>query len=195
MSASPARLTAARSAGLLLAGAVLGAGLTPVPALADGPGYGGTANALTVAWNAGSEQRGVAVYAVGFRSGSPVQVRVGGEAERSVTADPSGAIDMVLTAATTTATAATVASAAVTTATAAAAGTIVLVSGHTPAGELRTLVGAVPPEAAGIGVAQLVPWAATLVGLGGAALWLRRRYATVAAGQLSRYRHPARHRA
>ncbi|MFI1991590.1 hypothetical protein [Actinoplanes sp. NPDC020271] len=183
MSASGARLTSARRAGLLLAGALLGAGLTPVAALADGPGYGGTANALTVAWNPGSEQRGVAVYAVGFRSGSPVGVRVGGEAERNVTADPSGAIDMVLTAAT------------AATATAVAGGTVVLVSGHTPAGELRTLVGVVPPEAAGIGVAQLVPWTAAMTGLGSAVLWFRRRCARAAAWQLRRYRHLARHRA
>ncbi|KUL27698.1 hypothetical protein [Actinoplanes awajinensis] len=171
-----------RRAGLTLAAAVLGVGLAPMPARADGPGYGGDADALTVAWRSAGSGRGLVVSAVGFRSGSAVRVRVGSEAERSVTADPAGAVDMLLTSASTAVTAA------------AAAGTSVLLTGHTPAGDLRTLIGAVPPGAAGIGVADLVPWAGALALSGIAGLWLRRRFAPAAGGQLRRYRHPGRHR-
>jgi hypothetical protein len=216
-------------AGLSVAAVVLGVGLAPLPAGADGPGYGGNADALTVLWEINSQRRGLAVYAVGFRGGSAVRVRVGSEAERTVTADPYGAVDLLFTSAaaatsasagtagtsasarasataatsavpTTSATAATSAIAgtsevAGSSAVALATGASVLVTGHTPAGELRTLIGAVPPEMTGRGAAEIVPWVAALAGSLLAGLWLRRRYGSVFAGNVRRYRHPARHRA
>lgn len=172
-----------RKAGVLLAAVLAGAGVAPVPAGADGPGYGGNADALTVLWQADAQQRGLAVYAVGFRGGSPVQIRVGAEQERTVTADAAGAVDLLLASAVTS-----------TSAIVAATGASVLVTGHTPAGELRTLIGAVPPQVSATGAAEIIPWLAALAGSLVAGLMLRRRYGSAFSGELRRYRHPARHR-
>jgi hypothetical protein len=172
-----------RKAGILLSAVLASAGIAPAPAGADGPGYGGNADALTVLWQNDAQQRGLAVYAVGFRGGSPVQVRVGSEQERTVTADPAGAVDLVLASAVTS-----------TSTTVAATGASVLVVGHTPAGEMRTLIGAVPPQVSGTGAAEIVPWLAVMGGSLLAGLLLRRRYGAVFNGELRRYRHPARHR-
>ncbi|RZU54374.1 hypothetical protein EV385_6325 [Krasilnikovia cinnamomea] len=244
-----------RSGPLLMAAGTLAAVLTPGVALADGPGYGGTADALTVQWegrgnnNAG---RAVAIYAVGFRGGSSVAVRVGSAPERKVTADAFGGLRVVLVAAGRKAGAAArsasgvgaaagfgsaamvgavpgpastpasgTASAAVDAAAVEAAvgakvppgtvvvamdtptggelssGTVVQAIGQSPAGSVRTLVGAVPPPAAGGGVHTLVPWsgfAAVLVGIG---VLLRRRLRPArpaAAGDVRRHRYAPRHR-
>lgn len=191
--ARPARRSgpAPRHPALLLAAAVLGAAVAPSPAQADGPGYGGNADALTVRWQSAAEPAGLTVNALGFRGGAPVRVRVGSADERTVTADPTGAVHLVVPrdAGPPTTVAASTGAPAV------GPGTSVLVAGYTPAGELRTLVGAVPPVATGTGAAQLVPAAVALVALGAFTLWARRRFAGVAAAELRRYRRPARHRA
>jgi hypothetical protein len=188
------KIRRSRSAGrLLLAGAVLAAVAAPAPARAEGPGYGGTADALTVRWE---ESAAVAVYAVGFRGGSTVQLRVGASQERAVTTDPSGALRLVVGR-----TAAqvgpdtTVLPLPEATTGRLSPGTSVLVAGQTPTGALRTLVGAVPPPAASWGPADVVPWATVAALLGGGAVWLRRRRPAVVATTLQRYRHAARHRA
>ncbi|WP_433795228.1 hypothetical protein [Actinoplanes sp. CA-252034] len=219
-----ARTPASRlvKAGLAVAAVVLGTGVAPLPASADGPGYGGNADALTVIWEINAQRRGLAVYAVGFRGGSSVRVRVGSDPERTVIADPYGAVDLLFIAAIATSTskvkgtwklaAATTPLAATTqtggattladgstdggtSAVTAATGASVLVSGHTPAGELRTLIGAVPPEMTDRGAAELIPWVVALAGSLLAGLWLRRRYGYAFSGNVRRYRHPARHRA
>ncbi|GIE75453.1 hypothetical protein Aph02nite_14030 [Actinoplanes philippinensis] len=227
-----ARTPASRlvKAGLAAAAVVLGAGVAPLPANADGPGYGGNADALTVIWEVNAQRRGLAVYAVGFRGGSSVRVRIGSDAERTVIADQYGAVDLLFIATIATSTSkvkGTWKLAAVTTpltgtpapsgsastpsggpsapagastdggvaAVSAATGASVLVSGHTPAGELRTLIGAVPPEMTDRGAAELIPWVVALAGSLMAGLWLRRRYAFAVSGNVRRYRHPGRHRA
>ncbi|WP_199512051.1 hypothetical protein [Nucisporomicrobium flavum] len=192
-----------RSGPLLLAAALLGAVVSPGVALADGPGYGGTADALTVQWKqpagADTDGDGLAVYAVGFRGGSPVNLRVGAAAERSVIADASGALRVLVVAGATPAPAPTVDTTVLPVGAGSAArlstGTSVLAVGKTPTGALRTLVGSVPPPTTGRGVQDLAPWAGAVAALAGAVLWLRRRNAVAAAGLAQRYRHPARHRA
>jgi hypothetical protein len=156
--------------------------LAPGVAAAEGAGYGGNADALTVRWQDQSGNRtadgaSLAVYAVGFRAGSAVAVRVGSAAERTVTTDASGAVRILL-----------VSSVAAAHAPAAApegtvvlpldtssvdrlsAGTSVQAVGRTPSNSTRALVGAVPPPPAGNGPQDLVLWAfvaAALLALGG----------------------------
>ncbi|GGQ73776.1 hypothetical protein [Couchioplanes azureus] len=190
-----------RSSGpLLLASAMLGAVLAPGAALADGPGYGGTADALTVQWQTPSSATadGLAVYAVGFKGGSPVNLRVGADPERSVIADASGALRvLVLSAAVTPAPASTpdttVLPASAGTAGRLSPGTSVLAVGETPAGVLRTLVGSVPPPEAGRGMQDLAPWAGAAALAGAAVVWTRRRGAA-RAGAPHRHRFHPRHR-
>ncbi|MEV4706331.1 hypothetical protein [Actinoplanes sp. NPDC049316] len=188
-----------RSGPLLLAAALLGAVVSPGAALADGPGYGGTADALTVQWQqpaAGTD--GLAVYALGFRGGSPVNLRVGAGAERTVAADASGALRVLVVAAVTPMPAPTADTTVLPVGAASggglSTGTSVLAVGKTPAGDLRTLVGSVPPVTTGRGVQDLAPWGGAAAAMAGAVLWLRRRNAAAAAGLVQRYRHPARHR-
>jgi hypothetical protein len=169
-----------RKVGLVLAAAVIGAGLAPMPASADGPGYGGDADALSILWGSDARTSDVAVYAGGFRGGSAVRVQVGADG-KSVTADPYGTVDLLLSA--------------VVTSDAAVTGATVLVTGHGPTGQARTLVGAVPPKATGSGMIELLPWAAALAGSGMSALWLYRRNAVGVARQIGRYRYVARRRA
>nr|GID89300.1 hypothetical protein Ade03nite_82240 [Actinoplanes derwentensis] len=164
----------------MLAAVVIGAGVAPLPAGADGPGYGGTADALTVMWQSGVQDRTLSMYAVGFRSGSAVRVLVGSENEKVVTADSYGSVDLVLASAATTAAPSN-----------AVTGTSVLVTGRSPAGVTRTLVGAVPPQVTGTGVTELVPWTVALAGSLLAGLWLRRKTRL----EMGRHRHFARHRA
>jgi MYXO-CTERM domain-containing protein len=180
-----------RSGRLLLAGAVLAAVAAPAPARADGPGYGGTADALTVQWE--DQSAALAVYAVGFRGGSTVHLRVGASPERAVTADPSGALRLVVGAVAGASADMTVLPMPDATTGRLSPGTSVLVAGQTPTGALRTLVGAVPPPAASTGPADMVPWAAAVAMLGGSAMWLRRRRPDAVA-LVARYRHTARHR-
>ena len=185
----------------MLAAALLGAVVSPGAALADGPGYGGTADALTVQWqspaDAGTD--GLAVYAVGFRGGSPVNLRVGATTEQAVTADAAGALRVLVVGGVTPVPAptpdTTVLPVDAGTAGHLSTGTSVLAVGETPGGDLRTLVGSVPPPTAGRGVQDLAPWAGAAAAMAGAVLWLRRRNAAAASGLVERYRHPARHRA
>jgi hypothetical protein len=189
-----------RSGRLLLASAALGATLAPGAALADGPGYGGTADALTVQWDAESGTTdGLAIYAVGFRGGSPVQLRVGAGEDRSIAADQSGALRVLVL----NATAPTPATENETTVLRVgrsgtdglSAGTSVLALGQTPSGDVRRLVGSAPPTEAGHGVQDLAPWAIAVAALAGAVLWLRRRGALLVAGIAADLRRPSgRHR-
>ncbi|GLY98716.1 hypothetical protein Acsp02_59700 [Actinoplanes sp. NBRC 103695] len=156
----------------MLAGAVLGAVLAPGAALADGPGYGGTADSLTVEWQAQKARPELAVYAVGFKGGSPVRLRVGSGTEESIAADTAGALKMLVAQA----------------GGRLAPGTSVVAVGKTPAGALRTLVGSVPPPAAGTGLSDMAPWTAA-VALAGAAV-----AATVTRSKPGRHR-PGKHRA
>ena len=167
-------MTRRPAAAFVLAGAVLGAVLAPGTALADGPGYGGTADALTVEWQAQRDSKELAVYAVGFKGGSPVRLRVGSGAEESIAADTAGALKMLV--------------AQVGAAGRLTPGTSVVAVGKTPAGALRTLVGSVPPPAAGTGLSDVAPWAAA-VALAGAAV-----AATVTRSKPGKHR-PGKHRA
>jgi len=189
-----------RSAPLLLAAAVLGAAGPGGAALADGPGYGGTADALTVQWQPpeGASAEGLAVYALGFRAGSPVSLRVGAAATTTVTADLSGAVRVLVVAASAATSPPAGADATVLpvehiSSGRFAAGMVVSAAGQTPAGVIRNLVGAIPPAEAGTGVQDVVRWGAVVALLAGAAGWIRRR--RVGRDTIQRYRHPARHRA
>jgi hypothetical protein len=187
----------------VLTAAVLGAVVSPGAALADGPGYGGTADTLTVQWQPpeGTSAEGLAVYALGFRGGSPVSLRVGSAPTTTVTADLSGAVRVLVvggqvaspTPATPAPADATVLPVEHVATGRFAAGTVVSAIGETPAGVIRSLVGAIPPAEAGTGVQDVAPWAIALAALAGGAGWLRRR--GVGRDTIQRYRHPARHRA
>ncbi|WP_305786007.1 hypothetical protein [Symbioplanes lichenis] len=161
-----------RSSALALAGLTMGAVLLPGAALADGPGYGGTADALTVQWQESSSD--LAVYAVGFRGGSTVQLQVGSQGDSTVSADVSGALRVLVVPASS-----AILGAADTTVLrvtdAAGPGTSILVTGQTPAGSLRTLVGSVPPVASGTGASGLIPWAVAAAALTAGAAWLAAR--------------------
>ncbi|WP_306214808.1 hypothetical protein [Actinoplanes sp. RD1] len=174
-----------RSSALALAGLTLGAVMLPGAALADGPGYGGTADALTVQWQESSSD--LAVYAVGFRGGSTVQLQVGSLDDSTVAADVSGALRVLVVSASS-----AVQEAADTTVLrvtgSAGPGTSILVTGQTPAGSLRTLVGAVPPASSATGASDLIPWAVAAAALTAGAVWL-------AAHRKKPGRHrPGRHR-
>ena len=156
--------------GAVLAGGVLACGvlvggvlLAPGAAWAEGPGYGGTADQLTLsattdAVGAGSDDGTVlAVYGAGFRSGSEVTLRIGDGAETTVTADETGALRAAVDASRT--------------------GESVFAVGQTPSGSALTLVGFVPTRSGGAGEdSPLRRWLATGLGMvGGAGLLLRRR--------------------
>ena len=183
----------------LLAAAVFGAVGSGGAALADGPGYGGTADTLTVQWQspAGASAEGLAVYALGFRGGSPVSLRVGSAPTTTVKADLSGAVRVLVVGGSVTtsapATDTTVLPVEYVAGGRFAAGMVVSAVGQTPAGVIRSLVGAIPPAEAGAGAQDVVQWGAAVALLGGAAGWFRRR--GVGRDTIQRYRHPARHRA
>ncbi|BFU44715.1 hypothetical protein [Krasilnikovia sp. MM14-A1004] len=190
-----------RSAPLLMAAGTLVAVLTPGVALADGPGYGGTADALTVQWQGAQSRDGLAVYAVGFRAGSSVAVRVGSSPDRKVATDAFGGLRVLMVAAGATAPAEPATGTAVVAVDTPSggklsSGTVVQAIGQTPAGSVRTLVGAVPPPAAAGGAHTLIPWAgfaAVLVGIG--VLMRRLRPARAAtAGDVRGHRYAPRHR-
>ncbi len=165
---NPSRLR--RSGALALAAATLGAVVAPGVAVADGPGYGGTADALTVQWQ---PEDGLGVYAVGFRGGSTVQLQVGSLDDRTVTADVAGALRVLVVEGTSAVReAADTTVLRVTGAGSTGTGTSILVTGETPAGSVRKLVGSVPPAETGTGFSDLVPWAVALAALGGGAMWL-----------------------
>jgi hypothetical protein len=172
---------------LLLAAAVLGTFLSPGAALADGPGYGGTADALTVQWQQEKDtSSGLAVFAVGFRSGSTVKIRVGSSADTTVAADVSGALrvlvlagDTASDAATALAEEATVLRLDATSVDRFSTGTSIVAAGQTAGGSTRRLIGSVPPEPSGRGAQDLVPWGGALAALAAAGFWLRRRLPTL----------------
>ena len=183
----------------MLGAALLGAVGFQGAALADGPGYGGTADALTVEWQAeDASAEGLAVYALGFRGGSPVSLRVGAAPTTTVTADLSGAVRVLVVNESAATPAAATADAAVlpveqVSSGRFAAGMVVSAVGKTPAGVIRNLVGAIPPAEAGAGVQDVARWGAVVALFAGAAGWIRRR--GVGRDTVLRYRHPARHRA
>ncbi len=154
----------------LAAGAAL---LLPLAqAHADGPGYGGNADKLSVQWStAGSVSAAgvtftapgtptLVISGLGFRSGSPVVVQVGDHGSANSRSDEVGELRVSVEASTE----------------ANAPGTSVLATGRAPSGTTRVLVGAIPPRPRGVGPMDVVPW---LVG-GGLLAWaattmLRRR--------------------
>ena len=139
---------------------VLAAALAVFPAAqanAEGAGYGGNADKLTVQW----QSQSLDIFGVGFRAGSTVSVRVGSAAERVVTAEPDGSLRLGLT---------TLEQQA---ADHRSAGTSALALGTSPAGTVVTLVGAIPPAAEGRGAQDLTFWAlagAAAVAMGTAGL-------------------------
>ena len=155
---------------LAAAGAAL---LLPLAqAHADGPGYGGSADKLSVKWStAGAVSASSATFTppgaptlvisgLGFRSGSPVVVQVGDHGSASSRSDQVGELRIAVDASTEND----------------APGTSVLATGRAPSGTTRVLVGAIPPRPGGVGPMDVVPW---LVGGGllawGATTMLRRR--------------------
>ncbi|GID93823.1 hypothetical protein ACFQFC_07280 [Amorphoplanes digitatis] len=178
----------------LLAAAALGAFTGPGAALADGPGYGGTADALTVQWRPhAAAGDGLAVYALGFKGGSPVNLRVGAAAERTVVADAAGALRVLVVSAAATPAPAPTPDTTVLPVTDGStdrlsSGTSVLAVGTTPAGAMRTLVGSVPPEQAGRGIQDLAWWAAAAAALGAVAFRYRRRGLATVTGVVERLR-------
>lgn len=178
----------------LLAASALGALTAPGAALADGPGYGGTADTLTVQWKPqAATVEGLAVYAVGFKGGSPVNLRVGASAEQAVVADAAGALRvLVVSAASSPAPAPTPDTTVLPVINGSTgrlpSGTSVLAVGETPAGMTRTLIGSIPPAEAGWGIQDVAPWAAAAAALGAVALWSRRRGLATVTGVVQRYR-------
>jgi MYXO-CTERM domain-containing protein len=165
---------------LLLAASTLGALAGPGAALAEGPGYGGNADTLTVQWQRPTSGEGLGVYALGFKGGSPVSLRVGAAAEQSIVADAAGALRVLVVSAASTPAPAPTPDTTVLPVTGGAAGGLasgmsVLAVGTTPAGAMRTLVGSVPPAEAGWGIQDVAPWGAAAAVLGGAVFWSRRR--------------------
>jgi len=166
-----------------LCGAVALAGvlLTPAAAAAEGPGYGGTADAMTVQWQTEpSSTEGLTVDAAGFRADSPVVLRVGSAADQTAVADAIGTLHLLVVSA---ADAVRVRPAAGLTVVQLAAATgrfstglSVQAVGHDPAGGIRTLVGSVPPRAAGNHVLDAAPWVALGAVLVGWGLIVRRRH-------------------
>ncbi|MET8149510.1 hypothetical protein ACIBSW_38460 [Actinoplanes sp. NPDC049668] len=178
----------------LLAAAALGAFTGPGAALADGPGYGGTADALTVQWRPrAADGDGLAVYALGFKGGSPVNLRVGAAAERTVVADAAGALRVLVVSAAAPAPAPTPDTTVLPVTDGStgklSSGTSVLAMGTTPTGMKRTLVGSVPPEQAGRGIQDLAWWAAAAAALGAVAFRYRRRGLAAVTGVAGRLRN------
>jgi hypothetical protein len=158
------RLPATRRAYPALAAALGAALLVPLaPAYADGPGYGGSADKLSVKWStAGAVSASgttftppgtptLVVTGLGFRSRSPVVVQVGDQGSTSSRSDEVGELRIAVDA----------------DAGVDEPGTSVLATGRAPSGTTRVLVGAIPPRPGGVGPMDVVPW---LVG-GALALW------------------------
>ena len=143
---------------------ILGALFAPAPAVADGPGYGETADEVTVQWVAeAGDTAGLALYAVGFGAGSPVVLRVGAAADRTVHADQTGALRVLMVNAADAGDARPATGTAVVPVDADTAGKLstgfsVAAIGRDPAGGIRTLVGTIPPPATGNGVQDVAPW-------------------------------------
>ena len=136
---------------LLAVAVACGVALAPGVAVAEGPGYGGTADQLSVQWQAAdSASTGLSVSGDGFRAGSEVVLRAGNATEEAVTADDVGAVRAVITEAAGT--------------TSQAAGASIIAVGQTPGGSTLTLVGFVPASFRGGGFRSLSTW--VLPGLG-----------------------------
>jgi hypothetical protein len=154
------------------------AGVLLTPPVDEGPGYGGTAEAATVQWRDETDRTdGLAVYAVGFRGGSPVELRVGSAGDRTVYADDAGALRiLVLGAADAAGTRATPGTTVVRVDAAHfTTGMSVQAVGQDPAGGERTLIGAVPPPAAEGWLPRTAPWAGLAATLVAAAALSRKR--------------------
>jgi hypothetical protein len=195
---APRRPTRALGGAAIL-GALLAVGLPGTPArAAEGPGYGGTADSLTVQWRTSGRARSLAVYAVGFRGGSPVLLRVGAAAERTVRADPTGAVRVLVVGAGGPPVAPPVGMVLMSldqAATGLSAGVSVQALGQTRGLSTRSLVGAVPPRPTGHGPQDLVPWLAAGGVLAFAVGVLRRRPDRSAAPRGRHAGRPGRHRA
>jgi hypothetical protein len=140
---------------LLALAAACGVALAPGVAVAEGPGYGGTADQLSVQWQAADPaSTELSVSGVGFRAGSQVVLRAGDATEEAVTADEVGAVRAVITDATST--------------TPQTAGASIIAVGQTPGGSTLTLVGFVPASSRSGGFRSLSTW--VLPGLGIVAL-------------------------
>jgi len=146
--------------------------LLPVAqASADGPGYGGSADRLSVQWStAGAVSASgttftppgaptLVISGLGFRSGSPVVVQVGDRGTASSRSDEVGQLNVAVGASTESD----------------APGTSVLATGRAPSGTTRVLVGAIPPRPGGIGPMDVVPWLVGGVLLAWAATAMLRR--------------------
>lgn len=125
---------------------------------AEGPGYGGNADELTVTWEespdvqAAGEGLGIsgggpelAVFGLGFRGKSEVSVSVGETGTLETRVDQTGTLEAVVPS--------------VRASNTPEPGTSVIVIGRAPSGAIRTLVGAVPPLPSGTSPADLVPFA------------------------------------
>jgi hypothetical protein len=123
-------------------------------AAADGPGYSGRADRLSVAWarttvhalgpDGTGQVAGLLVQGTGFAAGTPVTVRVGAGRDVGATADPVGTL------------AVTVPSAVA--GQVAAPGTSVAARGRSPGGSDLVLVGSVPPRPSGSRLLRTLPW-------------------------------------
>lgn len=184
-----------RAAAAVVAGAALVMSAGPVLAAEpEGPGYGGKADKLDVAW---SEETEVVTASAAEKPGAPVPQSIDGPA----------AVDPTLLSAGMTGPQLTVFGVGFRgksdvnlrvgggqpldvrvddsgtlqidvprkDSAAAQPGTSVLAQGRSPSGATRTLVGAVPPLPSGNSPAQFVPWVAGIGAVVFAGLWVRRR--------------------
>lgn len=122
------------------------------PAAAEGPGYGGTADTLSLAWvnspaqamtapSAGDRLR---VEGIGFRANSAVSVRIGAAEATSADADGIGTVVLTIAVGQVDGD----------------PGTVAVAVGRTPAGSVHTLLGAVPPRSSGFPVQTVITWLA-----------------------------------
>lgn len=126
---------------------------------AEGPGYGGTADELDVAWvdvqqpqaagagegtiPASGSVPGLAVIGYGYRGQSEVDLQLGSASLSMSRVDATGTLDVVLD---------------VPRSDQPQPGTSVLAAGRSPSGSAITLVGSVPPQSSGRGPMGWVPW-------------------------------------
>jgi hypothetical protein len=154
--------------------------LWPAVAHADGPGYGGTADRLSVHWagpsgptaagargEGGSGSGSLVVSGLGFRGLSTVSIQVGDRGAARTRSDEVGEVRIQVP----------------TAHLATAPGTSVIAIGRAPSGTTRTLIGAVPPRGHGPSPTDLVVGLAgglamLLIAARGGAGWLRRRAQT-----------------
>lgn len=173
-------------AGLAAGAVVVVCSLAGAPAAAaEGPGYGGDAGELSVAWappppvavaapdvppgggpSVNPEKVGIVesgptltVIGLGFRQLTTINVQVGEIADLQRKTDITGTLTVNVPAQE---------SEEVPT------GASVLATGLSPAGTTRTLVGSVPPKPSGLAPSSLVPWFAAAFAAGGAVVLVRR---------------------